>query len=146
MSGDRATPEVRAAPAKLTVSLQVTGVRADGYHLLDAEMVTLDLADTVELTPLPRGPSTLQVVADWPDGAGAWRDLSVGPTGDNLVVRALAATGRSAAVRLVKRIPPGAGLGGGSADAAAVLRWAGCTDLGVASDLGADVPLSLIHI
>ena len=39
------------APAKLTVSLQVTGVRADGYHELDAEMVTLDLADELELDP-----------------------------------------------------------------------------------------------
>ena len=46
--------------------------------------------------------------------------------GDNLVGRALAACGRSAAVRLTKRIPLGGGLGGGSADAAAVLRWAGC--------------------
>ena len=48
--------------------------------------------------------------------------------------------GRSAAVRIVKRIPAGAGLGGGSADAAAVLRWAGSTDLDVAARLGADVP------
>ena len=47
------------------------------------------------------------------------------PAGDtNLVRRALAAVGRKAMVRLTKNIPPGAGLGGGSADAAAVLRWA----------------------
>ena len=64
----------------------------------------------------------------------------MGPSTDNLVSRALATTGRAARVRLVKRIPPGAGLGGGSADAAAVLRWAGCTDLAVAAGLGADVP------
>ena len=131
---------VWTAPAKLTVSLRVTGVRNDGYHLLDAEMVTLDLADTLEITSVPHGPSTLEVVPDWPDGVGRWRDLSVGPAADNLVTGALAATGRTARVRLVKRIPPGAGLGGGSADAAAVLRWAGCTDLGVAAGLGADVP------
>ena len=41
---------------------------------------------------------------------------------------------------LVKRIPPGAGLGGGSADAAAILRWAGCADLALAAGLGPDVP------
>ena len=63
------------------------------------------------------------------------------PTGaDNLVVRALELAGRSARVRLVKRVPPGAGLGGGSADAAAVLRWAGVTSPGIAARLGADVP------
>jgi 4-diphosphocytidyl-2-C-methyl-D-erythritol kinase len=62
------------------------------------------------------------------------------PTGDdNLVRRALAAVGRRALVRLDKRVPAGAGLGGGSADAAAVLRWAGCRDVGVAAGLGADV-------
>ncbi|MDP9074133.1 MAG: 4-(cytidine 5'-diphospho)-2-C-methyl-D-erythritol kinase, partial [Actinomycetota bacterium] len=45
---------------------------------------------------------------------------------------------------LTKRIPLGAGLGGGSADAAAVLRWAGCCDLAVAAALGADVPFCLV--
>ena len=40
-----------AAPAKLTLSLRVTGVRADGYHLLDAEMVSLDLGDLLEVDP-----------------------------------------------------------------------------------------------
>ena len=143
VSDQRATREVCTAPAKLTVSLRVTGVRDDGYHLLDAEMVTLGLADTLEITPAPDGPAALEVVADWPGGVGVWRELSVGPVGDNLVTRALAATGRSAGVRLVKRIPPGAGLGGGSADAAAVLRWAGCADPGVAAGLGADVPFCL---
>jgi 4-diphosphocytidyl-2-C-methyl-D-erythritol kinase len=56
------------------------------------------------------------------------------------VRRALRAVGRTAAVHVDKHIPPGAGLGGGSADAAAVLRWAGCGDLGLAAGLGADVP------
>ena len=67
------------------------------------------------------------------------------PAGDdNLVRRALAAAGRKAFVRLHKRIPAGAGLGGGSADAAAVLRWAGVTDLEAAARLGADVPFCLV--
>jgi 4-diphosphocytidyl-2-C-methyl-D-erythritol kinase len=120
------------APAKLTVSLSVTGVRADGYHELDAEMVTLSLADELVFED---GPSGLTVEAE------AWARASALPrAASNLVTRALAACGRTAAVRLTKRIPLGAGLGGGSADAAAVLRWAGEKDLEVASRLGADVP------
>ena len=142
--GSRVGTAVGTAPAKLTVSLRVTGVRDDGYHLLDSVMVALDLADTLEITEAPDGRSRLEVVPDWPRGADRWRDLSVGPPADNLVTRALAAAGREARVRLVKRIPPGAGLGGGSADAAAVLRWAGCTDPGVAARLGADVPFCLV--
>ena len=130
-----------SAPAKLTVSLRVTGVRPDGYHLLVAEMVTLDLADTVFVGPGAGG--GFEVVVDWLGGTSAWRDLDVGAPGDNLVTRALDVAGRAADVRLVKRIPPGAGLGGGSADAAAVLRWAGCTDPAVAVRLGADVPFCL---
>ena len=62
----------------------------------------------------------------------------------DLVPRALAAVDRTAHVRLEKRIPVGAGLGGGSADAAAVLRWAGCDDLLLAASLGADVPFCLV--
>jgi 4-diphosphocytidyl-2-C-methyl-D-erythritol kinase len=110
------------AHAKLTLSLRVTGVRADGYHLIDAEMVSLDFADVLEITP------------------GGVNDLPA----DNLVSRALAAVGREAHVRLDKRIPAGAGLGGGSSDAAAILRWAGCTDVDVAVGLGADVPFCLL--
>jgi len=127
---------VVAAPAKLTLSLRILGVRPDGYHLIDAEMVSLDLADTLEFAP----GDSLEVV---PPGRGTG-GLPV-PTGDdNLVRRALASVGRRAAVRLVKRIPAGGGLGGGSADAAAVLRWAGCADLAVAAALGADVPFCLV--
>jgi 4-diphosphocytidyl-2-C-methyl-D-erythritol kinase len=121
------------APAKLTLSLRVTGVRADGYHLLDAEMVSIDLADTLSFEP----GAGISVVDDVPGGLGV-ATVPLGP--DNLVARALGIVGRRAAVRVVKRIPAGAGLGGGSADAAAVLRWAGATDLGLAARLGADVP------
>ena len=128
--GQADSVRVEHAPAKLTLSLRVTGVRDDGYHLIDAEMVTLDLADTlvfgpgegIELVPLVELPR-------------------FSPT---LVTDALAAVGRSAFVRLEKRIPIGAGLGGGSADAAAVLRWAGCSDLSVAAGWGADVPFCLV--
>lgn len=126
---DPGAVEVVAAPAKLTVSLRVTAVRDDGYHLIDAEMVTLDLADTLELTP-----------GDGLDVVGVGSGLHVGPDDDNSVRRALAAVGRTAHIRLLKRIPAGGGLGGASADAAAVLRWAGVDDLAVAASIGADVP------
>src|SRR3954447_17611647 len=115
------------APAKLTVSLRITGVREDGYHLLDAEMVTLDLADELEVTE-----------GDGLDIVGA-SGLDVSGGEDNLVRRALDAVGRTAHVALTKRIPAGAGLGGGSSDAAAVLRWAGVDDLHLAASIGADV-------
>jgi 4-diphosphocytidyl-2-C-methyl-D-erythritol kinase len=148
------------APAKLTLSLRVAGVRADGYHLLDAEMVSLDLGD--ELT-FSNG-SGLEVVDARPHanaapvtapmaaaGTGLRPGVPAGPGlppgvpdgDDNLVLRALRAVGRDAHVRLVKRIPAGGGLGGGSADAAAVLRWAGVDDVALAATLGADVPFCL---
>ncbi|HUS61348.1 MAG TPA: 4-(cytidine 5'-diphospho)-2-C-methyl-D-erythritol kinase, partial [Acidimicrobiales bacterium] len=62
----------------------------------------------------------------------------------NLVTKALRLAHRTAAVRIDKQIPHGGGLGGGSADCAAVLRWAGHTDLPSAAELGADVPFCLV--
>jgi 4-diphosphocytidyl-2-C-methyl-D-erythritol kinase len=136
------------APAKLTLSLRVTGVRPDGYHLLESEMVALDLADTLVIegaTAGPGGPDAAAggVLSIDPHPDGPWTDrgpdpIPLGP--ENLVNRALVAVDRSASVRIVKRVPPGAGLGGGSADAAAILRWAGCADMELAAALGADVP------
>jgi 4-diphosphocytidyl-2-C-methyl-D-erythritol kinase len=115
---------IERAFAKLTVSLRITGVRDDGYHLIDAEMVSIDLADTLTFE----------------DGDGLEVATGVPVDDSNLVRRALALAGRTAKVLIDKRIPPGAGLGGGSADAAAVLRWAGIDDLELAARLGADVP------
>ena len=124
------------APAKLTVSLSVTGRRPDGYHLIDAEMVTVDLADVVEIDESGVG---LEMV----DASG--RPLAdVVDARDNLVTRALDLCGRTAHVTVRKRIPAGAGLGGGSADAAAILRWAGHRDLVSAATIGADVPFCLV--
>ncbi|WP_420435330.1 4-(cytidine 5'-diphospho)-2-C-methyl-D-erythritol kinase [Candidatus Poriferisocius sp.] len=117
------------APAKLTLSLRITGVRDDGYHLIDAEMVSLDLADTLEIE----------------EGHGiAVRGAGEIDPSENLITRALMLVGRSARVTVAKRIPLGAGLGGGSADAAAILRWAGYTDIQGAAQLGADVPFCLV--
>ena len=124
-------PVTVLAPAKLTLSLRITGVRDDGFHLIDAEMVTVDLTDELTFSD----GDGLEIV----EGPG----LPVAAGDDNLVRRALRAVGRAAHVRVVKRIPAGGGLGGGSADAAAVLRWAGCDDLDVAASLGADVPFCL---
>jgi len=138
------------APAKLTLSLRVTDVRDDGFHLIDAEMVSLDLADELDVTEM-QAPAAAGVAPDESpseeltivDAAtGAPHPVDAGP--DNLVCRALALVGRRASVHLRKRIPAGAGLGGGSSDAAAILRWAGWTDLGAAARLGADVPYCVV--
>jgi 4-diphosphocytidyl-2-C-methyl-D-erythritol kinase len=125
--------QVLLARAKLTWSLRVVGVRGDGYHLIDAEMLTLDLADRLTVIAAPA--TTITVSGTFAGGV---------PTdGSNLVARALAAAGRTAHVHIDKRIPSGGGLGGGSADAAAILRWAGIDDPDVAVALGADVPFCL---
>lgn len=130
-------PATLLAPAKLTVSLRITGVRDDGYHLIDAEMVSVDLHDTLLL----EAGDGLRVQGDGP--ASPPSGLAVAAGADNLVAKALRLTGHTAQVTLTKRIPAGAGLGGGSADAAAVLRWAGFDDPVAAARLGADVAFCL---
>jgi len=124
---------VLSAPAKLTLSLRVVGRRDDGLHLVDAEMVAIDLADRLDVSD----GNGLEVV---PVGGG----LEVAGGDDNLVARALRLAARSAAVVVHKSIPAGAGLGGGSADAAAILRWAGWTDVVGAAAIGADVSFCLV--
>jgi len=122
------------APAKLTTRLRITGVRADGYHLLEAEMVSLDFGDSLELVEDETGLTAV----DYATG----RSIEI--TGPNLVTRALALCGRDAAIAIRKRIPAGAGLGGGSSDAAAILRWAGYLDAEGAAGIGADVAFCLL--
>ena len=78
------------APAKLTLNLRVTGVRADGFHLIDAEMVSLDLADDITFEECS-GPSSLTI--DGPFSDGLTTDAS------NLVLRALGLAQRNAHVR-----------------------------------------------
>ncbi len=123
------------APAKLTLSLRVTGVRGDGFHLIDAEMVTLDLHDVVTIEP---GADGVEITGPYADGVPAGAD--------NLAVRALG--DGAARLTIDKRIPHGGGLGGGSADAAAVLRWRGHpadpAGLVSAAALGADVAFCLV--
>ena len=136
------------APAKLNLYLHVTGRRADGYHELDSLVTFTALADTLEIGPA----ESLRLSVTGPF-AGAL------DAGDNLAARAATALaeklGRPADVRITldKRIPVAAGLGGGSADAAAVLRglaqlWRlGAEHAGdlqeTALGLGADVPVCL---
>ena len=144
----RLAPVVRVAPAKLNLTLAVLGRRPDGYHDLHSVMAPLALADLVSLAPAASGPDRLHVTGS---------DLSAGP--DNLVLRAVgtlrARLGRLGetlpplAIRLEKRIPLAAGLGGGSSDAAAAIdgaleAWGLDLDsgarAGVAAAVGSDVP------
>jgi 4-diphosphocytidyl-2-C-methyl-D-erythritol kinase len=117
------------ALAKLTLSLHVTGTRADGFHELDAVLVSIDEPrDTLTIRAAAR--TTLTV--DGPFATGV-------PVDDtNLAWRAADACGATVAIGLHKGIPSGAGLGGGSADAAAVLVALG-GDAALAPALGADV-------
>ncbi len=94
-------------------------------HLIDAEMVTLDLGDTLQLSP-----------GDGVTYSGTYRGEG---DGTDLVSQALALVGERRRVRVTKRIPAGAGLGGGSSDAAAILAAAQFSDLTKAAALGADI-------
>jgi len=124
---------VLSASAKLTTSLRITGVRPDGYHLIDAEMVSLDFHDSIEVVA---GGDRLDLIDD---ATGQRLEFN----GPNLVTKALEMCGRDASVTIRKRIPAGAGLGGGSSDAAAILRWAGYSDAEGAASIGADVAFCL---
>jgi len=126
-----ALPVVLAAPAKLTLSLRVVGVREDGLHRIDAEMVTVDLVDTLRIG---KGDG-VTFVGPHAEGLEPGRDL---------VTRALALVGVTGRVEVDKHIPSGAGLGGGSADAAAILRWVGFDDVEATARLGADVPFCVL--
>jgi len=141
------------APAKLNRFLAVLGRRADGFHEL--ELVTTVLEDAPDLTDLLSADPAdeLSLTITGPTGGGLSADES------NLVLRAwrlleeAAHRPMPAALHLDKRIPHGAGLGGGSSDAAAALRLGnrlfglGLEDgtlLGMAARLGSDVPLFLL--
>ncbi len=127
-------PILEAAPAKLNLALHVTGRRADGYHLLDSLVAFAGMGDRVMLEP---GPLSLRI--DGPFAAGLSAD-------DNLCLRAAKLAGGDAAIRLTKNLPVASGIGGGSADAAAVLR--GLARMGRPLPdhpewLGADVPVCI---
>jgi 4-diphosphocytidyl-2-C-methyl-D-erythritol kinase len=139
-----------AAPAKINLSLKVVGRRADGYHLIDSAVAPIGLYDDIHIDVGSAGRTEVSISCDPPDAA---------PSDDtNLAARAaklfLSAVGTAArvSIRIAKRIPAGAGLGGGSSDAAAVLRTLNVMSgrplpeaelAASALSLGADVPLFL---
>jgi|JI6StandDraft_1071083.scaffolds.fasta_scaffold142911_2 4-diphosphocytidyl-2-C-methyl-D-erythritol kinase len=128
------------APAKVNLTLHVTGVRADGYHLLDSLVVFAGVGDRI----VARRDHTLSLEIDGPMAA----KLDAG--NDNLVLRAARLLGdEGAAVRLTKNLPIASGIGGGSSDAAATLRalaqlWQRTLPASaLTAVLGADVPVCL---
>jgi 4-diphosphocytidyl-2-C-methyl-D-erythritol kinase len=130
-------PITEPAPAKVNLTLHVTGRRADGYHLLDSLVVFADIGDRVTVQP---GATRLTVTG--PMSAG----IPVGP--DNLVLLAAALMRAEAEITLDKHLPVAAGIGGGSSDAAACLRaLVRLTGARLPEDvarLGADVPVCLL--
>lgn len=150
------------APAKINLTLHVTGRRPDGYHELDSLVAFADVGDTLRLAshtlqltetgavPAPAIKGRLSVCG--PEGAGVPED------GSNLVMRAISYLDPEAApfVRLNKSLPSASGIGGGSSDAAAALRGLsvvlgrdalGTQDDAILADLamglGADIPMCL---
>jgi 4-diphosphocytidyl-2-C-methyl-D-erythritol kinase len=117
------------AHAKLTWNLEIIGRREDGFHELRSEMTTVGLHDVLFVDDTTDHLEILNPFA-----------TEVATDENNLIVRALRLVGRRAGVRVEKSIPVGGGLGGGSADAAAILRWAGGVSNDVAVTLGGDVP------
>lgn len=145
------------APAKINLFLDVIGKRHDGYHDIKSIVLPLSLADTIRIESRTGNIST--VIAPYCSFKGIpWR-FSMGAKNENLITRAAflfkkcTACRKGAAISLTKRIPIGAGLGGGSSDAAAVLiglnrLWK--TGLSrnqlmeIGAQIGCDVP-ALIH-
>ena len=136
------------APAKINLYLHVIGRRPDGFHLLDSLVGFADIGDRVTASPAP----SLGLTVAGPEAAAL-----AGIGADNLVTRAarafaeLVGERRGAALRLEKNLPVAAGIGGGSADAAATIRalaalWGVQIDdrvIALAASLGADVPACL---
>ena len=156
MSGHALVPPHGNAPLRLTagckvnLGLRITRVRPDGYHELDSLFLPLDEpADQLELTVLP----------DAAPGITVSCDAAILDPADNTLTKAYGAYCRASAlpppalrIRLHKGIPSGAGLGGGSSDAAALLRWLNAGSPAplapealarVALRVGADVPFFL---
>jgi len=134
------------ALAKINLDLRVLGKRPDGFHELRTIFQTISLADTIEIafTASPRTEIGLEDKLAIPD--------NLMTRAVRLTLDAMRVTGR-VAMRLTKRIPMGAGLGGGSSDAAAVLlalpalagRTLGIGDrVAIAAELGSDVPFFLL--
>ncbi|GIU98033.1 MAG: 4-diphosphocytidyl-2-C-methyl-D-erythritol kinase [Actinomycetota bacterium] len=140
-------PIVRRAHAKLNVVLRVLGRRSDGDHEIETLLLPLELHDLVLVSPADR--IEVEVTGPRADELAAAGGEGLVSAAARLLVDELGRPGLGATIRLDKRIPVAAGLGGGSADAAATLRalndlWeAGLDDAALArlgAGLGADVP------
>ncbi|MEM1003792.1 MAG: 4-(cytidine 5'-diphospho)-2-C-methyl-D-erythritol kinase [Pseudomonadota bacterium] len=117
------------APAKINLTLHVTGQRADGYHLLDSLVAFADVGDQLEFAP---GPDlSLKVIGEQAVGVPA--------DSRNLVWKAAEAVGWTGRILLNKALPHGGGIGGGSSDAAATLRALS----GLSSEIPVDLPVTL---
>lgn len=126
------------APAKINLTLHVTGRRDDGYHLLDSLVVFADAGDRLRLQPGPE--LALEVCGLFARGVPA--------DARNLVWRAAEGAGWRGGIRLDKQLPHGAGIGGGSSDAAALLAAAAAQGAVIPAELplslGADVPVCMV--
>ncbi len=126
------------APAKINLTLHVTGQRADGYHLLDSLVVFADLGDRLQLEAGPE----MAIDLSGPFAAGVPQDAR------NLIWKAAQGAGWCGSIHLTKQLPHGAGIGGGSSDAAAVLNALTAEGLTVPEDLplslGADLPVCMV--
>ncbi|MBT54007.1 MAG: 4-(cytidine 5'-diphospho)-2-C-methyl-D-erythritol kinase [Mameliella sp.] len=126
------------APAKINLTLHVTGRRADGYHLLDSLVMFADVGDRVTVARADH----MSLTVTGPMAAGVPTDAR------NLCWRAAEAFGQPVAITLDKHLPAAAGIGGGSSDAAAVLRAMeqlfGRPFGGDLLSLGADVPVCMV--
>lgn len=144
------------APAKLNLFFEVIAKRDDGYHEIETLVYPIDLYDTLYFREDPDGPIRLGCSQETRGRAVAARLGEVPEGEDNLVVRAAellrrrAGVAKGATIRLVKRIPSEAGLGGGSSDAAATLvaanaawklGWPAARLGQLGAELGSDVPL-----
>lgn len=146
------------APAKVNLTLHVTGRQSDGYHLLDSLVAFIDAGDRIRATPAPAGELSLEVTGPYahtiPSGddnlvlraARMLRDGAAGRGGEDHAAKRVDCGAR---LTLEKNLPPSSGIGGGSSDAAAAIRalsrlW----DVALPGNdslaaLGADVPVCL---
>lgn len=143
------------APGKINLTLEILGKRSDGYHDLRSVLVPVSLFETVTVCETDGGDVSCSISGDGVDTS----ELGKCPPEKNLAVRAalmmkdLCGTAKGCRISIVKRVPIGAGMGGGSADAAGTVEalrrlWMPAASreslTGAAAALGSDVPAQLL--
>ncbi len=144
------------APAKINLFLEILAKRPDGYHEIETLMCRIGLYDSLSLRAT--GSPEIRLDCRWAPGLTRYALGDVPPPEENIVTKAASLLqqrsrcGRGAEIRLVKRIPSAAGLGGASSDAAAVLvaaniawelHWSREQLVELAAELGSDIPFFL---